>query len=52
MESKRCLAFLSSKGLAEITELGQDKKRWRGLASQIDKAAEVSQTKNWDAAPQ
>ena len=39
----------SSKDLAEITELTQDKKYCRGLASQIEKAAEVSQTKNWDA---
>ena len=34
--------------LAEITELAQDRKSWRGLTSQIEKAAEVSQTKNWD----
>ena len=33
--------------LAEITLLAQDRKRWRGLALQIEKAAEVSQTKNW-----
>ena len=39
----------SSKDLAEITELAQDVKRWRGLALRIEKAAEVSQTKNWDA---
>ena len=38
----------SSKDLAEITELAQDMKCWRGLTSQIEKAAEVSQTKNWD----
>ena len=38
----------SSKDLAEITELAQDKK-WRGLTSQIYKAAEVSQTMNWNA---
>ena len=35
--------------LAEITELAQDRKCWMGLTSQIKKAAEVSQTKNWDA---
>ena len=34
----------SSKDLTEITELAQDRKRWRGLASQIEKAAKVSQT--------
>ena len=39
----------SSKDLAEITELAQDRKCWRGLTSRIKKAAEVSQTKNWDA---
>ena len=39
----------SSKNLAEITDLIQDSKRRRRLASQIEKAAEVSQTKNWDA---
>ena len=38
----------SSKDLAEITELAQDRKCWRGLTSRIEKAAEVSQTKNWD----
>ena len=38
--------------MAEITELAQDKKYWRGLISQIEKAAEVSQTKNCDAKPQ
>ena len=42
----------SSKDLAEITELAQDRKRWRGLTSRIEKAAEVSQTKNWDATRQ
>ena len=39
----------SSKDLAEITELAQDRKYWRGLTSRIKKAAEVSQTKNWGA---
>ena len=39
----------SGKEVAEITELAQDRKRWRGLTSQIEKAAEVSQTKKWDA---
>ena len=39
----------SSKDLAEITELAHDRKCWRGLTSRIEKAAEVSQTKNWDA---
>ena len=38
-----------SKYLSEITELTQDRKCWRGLTSKIEKAAEVSQTKNWDA---
>ena len=37
---------------AEIIELAQDRKRWRRLASQIKKAAEVSQTKNWNATRQ
>ena len=39
----------SSEDLAEITELAQDRKCWRGLTSRIEKAAKVSQTKNWDA---
>ena len=39
----------SSKDLAEITELAQARKCWRGLTPQIEKPAEVSQTKNWDA---
>ena len=39
----------SSKDLVENKELAQDKKCWRGLTSQIEKAAEVSQTKKWDA---
>ena len=39
----------SSNYLAEITEPAEDRKYWRGLTSQIEKAAEVSQTKNWDA---
>ena len=38
-----------SKDVAEITELAQDRKCWRELASRIEKAAEVSHTKNWDA---
>ena len=38
----------SIKDLTNITELAQDKKCWRGLASELKKAAEVSQTKNWD----
>ena len=42
----------SSKDLAEITELAQDRKCWRGLTSRIEKAVKVSQTKNWDANPQ
>ena len=42
----------SSKDLAEITELAQDRKRWRGLASQIEKAAEESHIKNCDATRQ
>ena len=35
--------------LAETTDKAQDRKRWRGLASQIEKAAAESQTKNLDA---
>ena len=42
----------SNKYLAKITKLAQDRKCWRGLTSQIEKAAEVSQTKNWDATRQ
>ena len=38
----------SRKDLAKITDLAQGKKRWRGLASQIEKAAEESQTENWE----
>ena len=38
----------SSKAVAEITELAQDWKCWRGFTSQIEKAAEVSQTKKRD----
>ena len=41
----------SNKGLAEITDLAQDRKRWV-LTSQVEKAAEKSQTKNWDATRQ
>ena len=40
------------KDLTEITELEQDRKCWRGLASQIEEAAWVSQTKNCDATRQ
>ena len=43
------LCIHSSKDLAEITDLAQDRKCWRGVALQIEKAAEVSQTKNCDA---
>ena len=42
----------SGKDLAEITELAKDRKRWKGLAPQIDEATEESQTKNWDATRQ
>ena len=41
--------LISSKDLAEITELAQGRKCWRGLTARINKAAEVSQTKNLDA---
>ena len=34
---------LRSKDLSEITDLAQDRKRGRGLAPQIEKAAEMSQ---------
>ena len=34
----------SSKDLAEITELAQDRNCWRGSTSRTEKAAEVSQT--------
>ena len=33
----------------EISKLAQDRKCWSGLALQVEEAAEVSQTKNWDA---
>ena len=46
---QRPIRLHSSKELAEITELTQDRKCWEGLTSQIEKAAEVSKTKNWDA---
>ena len=38
----------SSKDLAELTELAQDRKCWSEFTSQIEKAAEESQNKNWD----
>ena len=38
----------SRKDLAEIKELAQDRKCWNGITSQIEKAAEVSQTRKWD----
>ena len=46
---KTTIRLNTSKDLAEITDLAQDRKSWRRLASQIEKAAEVSQTQNWDA---
>ena len=42
----------SSKDLDEITELAQDIKCWRELTTQIEKAVEVSQPKNWNAKEQ
>ena len=33
-------------------ELAQDRTYWKGLTSQIEKAAEVQQTQNWDATRQ
>ena len=42
----------SSKDLIAITNLVKDGKRWRGLASQINKPAEESLTKNWNVARQ
>ena len=36
------IRLYSSKDLAEITVLAEDRKCWRGLTSQIEKAAEVS----------
>ena len=44
---KHPIRLCSSKGLTEITDLTKDRKRLRGQASQIEKAAEVSSTKNW-----
>ena len=35
--------------LADISDLAQDRKHWRGLAPQIEKAAEESRTRNLDA---
>ena len=46
---KHPIRLHSSKDLAKITELAKDRKCWRGLTSQIEKAAEVSQTNNWVA---
>ena len=39
----------SSKDLTDSTNLAHVRKCWRGLASQIEKDAEASQIKNWDA---
>ena len=47
--SQHIIRLLSSKDLAKVTDLAQDRKCWRGLTSRIEKAAEVSLTKNWDA---
>ena len=40
------------KDLAETTGLAKDRKCWRGLTSQIEKTAKLSNTKNWDAKQQ
>ena len=45
------ISLHSSKDQAEITELAQDRS-WRGLTSQIEKAAEVSKTKYWETTRQ
>ena len=46
---KRPIRLTSSKDLAKITELAQVRERWRRLTSEIEKTAEVSQSKNWRA---
>ena len=35
--------------LDNITKLAQDRKNWRELTTRIERAAEASQTENWDA---
>ena len=39
----------STDDLVKITELAKDRKQWRELSARIEKAAEASQTVNWDA---
>ena len=38
--------------LVKITELARDREQWRKLSARIEKAAEASQTMNWDATRQ
>ncbi|KAK3730663.1 hypothetical protein RRG08_016538 [Elysia crispata] len=42
----------STDDLVKITELAKDRKQWRELSARIEKAAEASQTVNWDATRQ
>ena len=42
----------STNDLVKITELAKDRKQWRELSARIEKAAEASQTVNWDATRQ
>ena len=42
----------STDDLVNITELVRDREQWRGLSARIEKAAEASQTMNWDATRQ
>ncbi|KAK3795533.1 hypothetical protein RRG08_036860 [Elysia crispata] len=42
----------STDDLVKITELAKDRKQWRQLSARIEKAAEASQTVNWDATRQ
>ena len=42
----------STDDLVKITELARDREQWRELSARIEKAAEASQTMNWDATRQ
>ena len=42
----------STNDLVKITELARDREQWRELSARIEKAAETSQTMNWDATRQ
>ena len=42
----------STDDLVKTTELERDRKQWRELSARIEKAAEATQTMNWDATRQ